>query len=110
MYTVTLRAKPYQLALLIKKSLRDTIGTQQSAREATLQYQYQNIHFSLIYGLFARSYIGAFKEMCILQYMNQNWLCLILEMDTPRTDQLLQPNSLYLYVHSELMLSIETGM
>ena len=39
-------AKPYQLALLIKKSLDNIKGIQQSACEATLQYQYYNIHFS----------------------------------------------------------------
>ena len=44
---VTHRAKPYQLALLIKKSLDDVIGTQQSVCEATLQYEYYNIHFYL---------------------------------------------------------------
>ena len=33
------RAKPYQLALLIKKRLDDVIGTQYHC-EATLQYQY----------------------------------------------------------------------
>ena len=37
---VTHRAKPYQLAVLIKKSLDDIMGTQQSACEATLQYQF----------------------------------------------------------------------
>ena len=42
MCAVTHRAKPYQLALLIKKSLDDFIGTQQSACEATLHYQYKN--------------------------------------------------------------------
>ena len=54
------------IALLIKKNLDDVIDTQQSAREATLQYQYQNIHFSLISALFAESCIDTFKEMCIL--------------------------------------------
>ena len=38
-FAVTHRAKPYQLVLLIKKGLDDVIGTQQSAWEATLQYQ-----------------------------------------------------------------------
>ena len=52
MCAVTNRAKSYQLALLIKKSLDDVMGTQQSACEATLQYQYQNINFSRIYALF----------------------------------------------------------
>ena len=63
---VTHRAKPYQLALFIKKSLDDVIGTKQSACEATVQYQYQNIHFSLIYGLFGERSIDPFKEMYIL--------------------------------------------
>ena len=36
MCVVTNRAKPYQLALLIKKSLDDVTDTQQSACEATL--------------------------------------------------------------------------
>ena len=45
MCAVTHRAKSYQLALLIKKSLDDVMGTQQSACEAILQYQYQNINF-----------------------------------------------------------------
>ena len=66
MCAVTHRAKPYQLALLIKKSLDNTIGTQQSACEAILQYQYKNIDFSLIYALFEESSIDTFKEMCIL--------------------------------------------
>ena len=66
MCAVTHRAEPYQLALHIKKSLDDVIGTQHSTCEATLQYQYQNIHFSLIYALFAESSIDTFKEMCIL--------------------------------------------
>ena len=35
MCAVTHRAKPYQLALLIKKSLYEVIATQQSACEAT---------------------------------------------------------------------------
>ena len=39
MRAVTHRAKPYQLALT-KKSLDEIIGTQQSACEATQQYQY----------------------------------------------------------------------
>ena len=50
---VTHRAKPYQLALVIKKSLDDVIGIQQSVCEATLQYPFQNIHFSLNYALFS---------------------------------------------------------
>ena len=66
MCVATHRAKPYQLALLIRKILHDVIGTQQSAGEATLQYQYQNIHFSLTYALFAESSIETLKEMCIL--------------------------------------------
>ena len=37
---VTHRATPYQLALCIKKSLDDAIGTKQSACVATLQCQY----------------------------------------------------------------------
>ena len=65
MCAVTQRAKPYQPALLIKKSLDDDIGTQRSACEATLQYQYYNIHFSVIYALFAESSSDTFKEMCI---------------------------------------------
>ena len=65
MCSVTHRAKPYQLSLLIIKSLDDIIGTQQSACEATLQYQFQNLHFSLIYALFAESSINTFKEKCI---------------------------------------------
>ena len=60
------RTKLYQLALLIKKSLDDVIGTQQGACEANDQYQYKNIHFSLLYALFANSSIDTFKEMCIL--------------------------------------------
>ena len=57
MCAVTHRAQPYQLALLIKKSLADIIGTQQSAYEATVQYQYSFIHFSLIYAISAESSI-----------------------------------------------------
>ena len=64
MCAVTHRAKPYQLALLIKKSLDDIIGTQQRACKAALQYQYQNIHFSLNYALFVESSIDTFQEMC----------------------------------------------
>ena len=60
MCAVTHRAKPYQLALLIKESLDDVIGTQQSACNATLQYQYYNMHFSFIYALFAESSIDTF--------------------------------------------------
>ena len=52
MCPVTHRAKPYQLALFIKKSLDDVIGTPQSVHEGTLQYQYWNIHFSLVYMLY----------------------------------------------------------
>ena len=55
MCEVTRRAKPCQLALLIKKSLDDVIGTQQWACESTVQYQYSNINFSLIYALFAEN-------------------------------------------------------
>ena len=66
MCAVTHRAKPYQLALLINKSLDDIIGTQQSVCEATIQYQYQNIKSSLIYALFVESSIDRFKDMCIL--------------------------------------------
>ena len=65
MCAVTNRSKPYQLAL-IKKSLDDVISTQQSACEATLQYQHKNINFSVIYALLAESYIDKFKGMCIL--------------------------------------------
>ena len=54
-------AKPYQLALLIKQSLDDIIDTQQSACEATLQYQYQNINVSLICAFIAESSIDTFK-------------------------------------------------
>ena len=56
---------PYQLALLIKKSIVDVKGAQQNAY-ATLQYQYQNIDFSFIYALFADCYIDTFKGMYIL--------------------------------------------
>ena len=66
MCAVTHRAKLFQFALLIKKSLDDTIGTEQSACEATLQYQYLNIHFYLVYAIFAESSIDTCKEMCIL--------------------------------------------
>ena len=70
MYTcaVTHRAKPYQLALLIKKSLDDVIGTLPSACEAILQYKYLTIHFSLIYALFEESSVDTSPEMCILHY------------------------------------------
>ena len=51
---------------LDKKSLEDVIGTQQSACEATVQYQYKKYHFSLMYALFAESSIDTFKEMGIL--------------------------------------------
>ena len=53
MCAVTNRAKLYQLALLIKKSLGDVIVTQQSSCKATLQHQHYNVDFSLIYALFA---------------------------------------------------------
>ena len=66
MCAITHRVKSYQFALLIKNGLEDVIGTQQSACEATLQYQYQNIYFSLIYAIFAESSIDTFKELCIL--------------------------------------------
>ena len=56
---------PYQLALLIKKSIVDAKGAQQNAY-AILQYQYQNIDFSLIYALFAECSIDTCKGMCIL--------------------------------------------
>ena len=58
MCAVTHRAKAYLLALLIKKSTDDVIGTKQSACEATLQYQYSNINFSPIYALSAESSIN----------------------------------------------------
>ena len=66
MCAVTDRAKPYQLALLIQKSTDDVIGTEQSACEA-IQYQYQNINFSLICAFFAEISVHTFKEMCILR-------------------------------------------
>ena len=67
MCVVTHRAKLYQLALHIKKSLHDVIGTQQSACEATLQLNTSiKFKFSLIYALFAERSIDTFKEMCIL--------------------------------------------
>ena len=66
MSAVTHKAKPYQLALLIQKSLDEYIGIQQSACEAALQYQCWNSHFSLIYVLFAESSIDTFTIMCIL--------------------------------------------
>ena len=40
MCAVINEAKPYQRAFLIKKSLDDVKGTQQSACEATVQYEY----------------------------------------------------------------------
>ena len=56
------------LALCIKKSL-DDVGTQHSACEATLQYQYQNIHFSLIYALFAVSSIDTrLLKKCVFYF------------------------------------------
>ena len=64
MCAVTNRAKPYQLAL-IKKSLDDVISTQQSACEATLQYQHKNINLPYLCFI-SRSYIDKFKGMCIL--------------------------------------------
>ena len=66
MCALTHRAKPYQLAFLIKNSLDDIIGTQQGACEATLQYQYKSIRFSLIYALFAESSIDTLTDMCVL--------------------------------------------
>ena len=66
MCAVTHRAKPYRLALLVKKSLDDVIGTQQWACEATVQYQYNNINFSLIHGIIAESSFATFKEMSML--------------------------------------------
>ena len=62
MCAVTHGAKPYQLALLIKKSLDDVMGTRQGACEATLKYQYQNIHFSLIYVYLQRVLLIHFKK------------------------------------------------
>ena len=59
------RAKPYHLAL-IKTSLDDVIGTQQSARGCHFSIPVFDIHFSFIYVLFAESSIDTFKEMCIL--------------------------------------------
>ena len=50
----------------IKKGIDDVTGTQQSACEATLRYQCQNIPFTLIYASFAENYIDEFREMCIL--------------------------------------------
>ena len=47
-------------------SLDNVIGTQQSAYEATLQYQYWNINIFLIYALFTESSIDTFGEICIL--------------------------------------------
>ena len=73
MCTVTHRAKPYQLAILIITSLDDIIGTHQRHSAECLQshcimgqYQYQNINYSLIYALFGESSIDTFKEICIL--------------------------------------------
>ena len=63
MCAITHRAKPYQFALHIKKSLDDVIGTQQSVYEATLQYQYLNIHTSIIYALFAESSIDTLSPL-----------------------------------------------
>ena len=75
MCAVTHRANPYLLALLIKKSLDDITGTQQRACEATLQYQYQNIHFFLNYALFVESSIDTFKEMCKKKIYTFNFIC-----------------------------------
>ena len=62
MCAVTHRANPYQLALLIKKSFDDVIGTQKNQSTIpVLRYC-----FSLIYALFAESSIDTFKEMYIL--------------------------------------------
>ena len=69
MCAVTHKAKPYQLALLMSLVDVIAIGTQQSACEATLQHQYKDIHFSLIYysyALFGESLIDTFKEKCSL--------------------------------------------
>ena len=55
MGAVTQRAKPYQLALLIKKSLDDIIGPKQRACEATVEFQYKNIDFCLIHDIIAES-------------------------------------------------------
>ena len=71
MCAVTHRAKPYQLALLIKKSLDDVIGSHQNACEATVQYQCQNIHFSFTYALFAESSIDTFKKMFFIYIIYQ---------------------------------------
>ena len=72
---VTHRAKPYQLALLIKKSLDESIGTQQSAREVTLQNLYQSIHSFLIYAFFPESSIDTLMKMCILYDLLKLPLC-----------------------------------
>ena len=69
MYVVTHRAKPHQLAPLIKKILDGVIGSQQSTCETTLQYQYQNMNFCLNYTLFGECSIDIFKEMCIVHDM-----------------------------------------
>ena len=66
--------KPHQLALLIKKSQDNTIGTQESDFKATLCYQYYNIHFSPISAVVAQSSIDKFKEMCII-YIIKKRLC-----------------------------------
>ena len=62
MCAVTHRAKLYQIALLIKKRLDDTIATQQSACEATLHTSIKILCFFLIYALFVEIAIDTFKE------------------------------------------------
>ena len=65
MCAVTNRAKPYQPALLIKKSQDDVIGTQQRpVKHSTIPVL--KYDFSLIYAIIAENFIDMFREMCIL--------------------------------------------
>ena len=73
MYAVTYRAKPYQFALLIKKSIDDVIliGTQQSACEATTIIPVLKYSFLPYLCFICRNSIDTFQEMCILhKYIN----------------------------------------
>ena len=65
MCAVTHRAKPYQLALLIKKSLADVIGTQQRACEATLQYNFINIFISPLSMLYLQKVLLIHLQKCV---------------------------------------------
>ena len=71
MCAVTHTPKPYQLAHLIKKSLDDIIGTQQSACDATLQYQFLKIFISPLSMLYLHKVLLIHLKKCVFYIIHK---------------------------------------